>query len=593
MKPKKIIQRIKTKNSLDEIFDCIYRELQAMIPHSRLGLALFDDESKRLVQVKTCSDKRIYLNDGYAADISGSTLEKILYSGEVRIINDLEQHFAERPSGWTALILKEGMLSSLTLPLKLNERPIGVIFFTHKIKNAFAKQHIKFLTEIVGQLSILIEKGKWIKDFAQSYERYHLLFEMSNDGIFICKEPHEAFLSFNHNFQKWLGYEYEQLLDCTLRDLTLGGYDNISYTSSFRLQLQHKDRHAVFFDMRLTKIKYHGQDLIQGVATNVTEVVQLKSQLQKQHSFYNIIGKSYQMQQIYQTIEQLRSMTTSVLIEGENGTGKELIARAVHDSSERKSKAFVAINCGAIPDTLIESELFGHVKGSYTGATTTRSGRFEIADGGTLFLDEIGELPLLLQVKLLRVLQQGEFEKLGSSTTQKVDVRIIAATNQDLKKQMANGQFRKDLYYRLNVMNIYVPPLRERRDDIPLLAQHFINQFRHKTQKDIVAITPKALSLLMNYHFSGNIRELENIIEHAFVKCTTSHICSEDFPSYLSDENEDIVNKALQHEFPLQKLEQQLIERTIEQCNGKISAAAKKLGISRSTLWRKLQKIDT
>ncbi|WP_372368913.1 sigma 54-interacting transcriptional regulator [Candidatus Uabimicrobium sp. HlEnr_7] len=585
-----LIESIQTKNSLEDIFECIYERLQSVVPHSRLGLALFDDKTGKLVQVKTRSRCGIYLDDGYAADISGSTLEKILYSGEVRIIGDLEKHFVKRPSHWTGLILKESLNSSLTLPLKLNDRPIGIIFFTHKRKNAFTEKHIEFLTEIVGQLAIAIEKGKWISDLAESQERYRLLFEMSHDGIFICASIDNEFLSFNNNFRQWLGYEYEELFSMSLQSLTDCNLQKVLFNSTSNLELKNKSSGIIYLEVYFTKIKYKGRDLIQGVAKNVTEVITLQKQLQQRDNFFNIIGKNYQMQQIFQTIDQLRNMSTTVLIGGENGTGKELVAKAIHASSGRNKSAFVAINCGAISENLIESELFGHVKGAFTGATHLRQGRFEIADGGTLFLDEVGELALNLQVKLLRVLQEGEFQKLGSSQTQKVDVRLIAATNQNLEELISVGKFRQDLYYRLNVIGVYVPPLRERRDDIPLLVKHFINKYRQKTGKDIISITTEALNMLLDYHFPGNIRELENIIEHAFVKCSADSIERHHLPSYLLSVEMDIITTALRDDAPLQRLEKELIQHLMAKYNGKTSIVAKKLGVSRTTLWRKLNK---
>jgi transcriptional regulator with PAS, ATPase and Fis domain len=295
------------------------------------------------------------------------------------------------------------------------------------------------------------------------------------------------------------------------------------------------------------------------------------------------------MQEVYDLILQVAPLSTTVLIQGESGTGKELIAQAIHQRSTRKNKSFVPVNCGALVENLLESELFGHVRGAFTGATTTRAGRFEAADGGTIFLDEIGDLTPATQVKLLRVLQEGEFEKVGSTTTQKVDVRVIAATNRDLKTAIRAGQFREDLYYRLNVVPIMIPPLRERRDDVPLLIRHFIEKFNTLMKKSIRDVSPDAMELLMEYSYPGNVRQLENVIEHAFVKCQGNKIEKGHLPSDLAGAKDDLVALALLSGSPLATLEKELIKKVLEQCQGNPQIAANRLGISRTTLWRKLR----
>jgi transcriptional regulator with PAS, ATPase and Fis domain len=295
------------------------------------------------------------------------------------------------------------------------------------------------------------------------------------------------------------------------------------------------------------------------------------------------------MQEVYDLILQVAPLSTTVLIQGESGTGKELIAQAIHQRSTRKNKSFVPVNCGALVENLLESELFGHVRGAFTGATTTRAGRFEAADGGTIFLDEIGDLSPATQVKLLRVLQEGEFEKVGSTTTQKVDVRVIAATNHDLKTAIRAGQFREDLYYRLNVVPIMIPPLRERRDDVPLLIRHFIEKFNGLMKKSIRDVSPDAMELLMEYSYPGNVRQLENIIEYAFVKCQGNKIEKGHLPSDLTGAKDDLVALALLSGSPLATLEKELIKKVLEQCQGNPQIAANRLGISRTTLWRKLR----
>ena len=247
------------------------------------------------------------------------------------------------------------------------------------------------------------------------------------------------------------------------------------------------------------------------------ENVYLQEEIKLHHNFGEVIGTSEALKKVLRKVERVAATEATVLILGETGTGKELIARAVHGLSTRQGRPLVKVNCAALPDTLIESELFGHEKGAFTGAHARRVGRFELADGGTVFLDEIGDLPLSLQAKLLRVLQEGEFERLGSSTTRTVDIRVIAATNRDLKNAMANGDFREDLYFRLNVFPIQSPPLRERTEDIPLLLQHFMGKYSAKLGKQIKRVPTPAMARLQAYPWPGNVRELENVIERAMI----------------------------------------------------------------------------
>ena len=595
-----ILEQINLGKTLDEVFENIYAGLQDVVPHSRLGIALIDESSGRLVQVKTKSDRKIVLDNGFSARIAGSTLEGVLESGEARIIDDFREVLEKRPSVWTRLMVEEGMRSNLTLPLKVSGKPIGVVFFTSAIARAFSEAHVGFLKQIAGQLSILIEKGRWVSDLAQSNARYRTLFEMSNDAIFICPSLSQPFVTVNENLCVWLGYTHQELSSLSLHNLMRDEeFQRIAQLLeklipqgtpiTFETELSKRDGGMLPLGMRAVGIEHGGKRFIQGFARNLSEVKALNEQLKSLYTFENLIGKNRQMQEIYELIQQVAPMSTTVLIQGESGTGKELVATAIHHQSERADKAFVSVNCGALAESLLESELFGHVKGAYTGATTTRQGRFEIADKGTIFLDEIGDLSPAMQVKLLRVLQEGSFEKVGSSHTQKVDVRIIAASNRDLKAAIQSGDFREDLYYRLNIVPIQLPPLRERRDDIPLLIEHFIQKFNRHTQKFIQDASSEALNILMEYPYPGNVRQLENIIEHAFVKCPGDRIEKKHLPTELIASKDDIVMLALMGENPLAALERELIQRVLEQCNGKPKLAAKRLGISRTTLWRRLK----
>ena len=327
---------------------------------------------------------------------------------------------------------------------------------------------------------------------------------------------------------------------------------------------------------------------------DVSEIESLKKEINSRYHFSNIIGKSNQIQQIFELIESLSDTDCAILIEGESGTGKELVARAIHHESYRKNKPFLKVNCSAIVEGLFESELFGHVKGAFSGAVKDKIGKFELADGGTIFLDEIGDMPLALQPKLLRVLQDKEFERVGDTKTRKVDVGIIAATNINLQREIKVNKFREDLYYRLCVVPIKMPPLRERKEDIPMLINHFLEKCYMKipNRPRIIEVTPEAMAVLMDYNWTGNIRELENAIEHAYIRSKTNRIDLESLPQSLIGKPSQEVSKVKIEETPIdmKDMERLFIEKLLKKCNGKKTKVAKDLGLSRTTLWRKLKK---
>ncbi len=304
-----------------------------------------------------------------------------------------------------------------------------------------------------------------------------------------------------------------------------------------------------------------------------------------------IIGESQAMQQVEKFIAHVARSDSTVLIRGESGTGKELVARAIHRNSSRADKPFVAINCAAIPEALLESELFGHEKGSFTGAIATKKGRLEIADGGTIFLDEIGELAPLLQAKLLRALQEHEFERVGGTRTLKLDARVIAASNKVLEEAIKAGEFRQDLYYRLNVVSIVVPPLRERRDDIPLLAMYFAAKYSEKCNRPLKGISSAARSLLMSYSWPGNVRELENAIEHAIVLGTGEEIVPEDLPEALL-EVQPAENSSRKYYDRINQLKKQMIADAVKQTKGNYTDAAKLLGVHPNYLHRLIRNLN-
>ncbi|MDP8240707.1 MAG: sigma 54-interacting transcriptional regulator [Candidatus Hatepunaea meridiana] len=330
--------------------------------------------------------------------------------------------------------------------------------------------------------------------------------------------------------------------------------------------------------------------IVGGVETfrDLSLVETLRKELEYSYSFSDIIGHSQLMQNLFELIPIIAQSDSTVLIEGESGTGKELVARAIHNSSHRQQNPMIVVNSGAIPDTLLESELFGYKAGAFTDAKKDKLGRFALAKGGTLFLDEIGDISSALQVKLLRVLQDQVYEPLGSVKSEKANVRIIAATNKNLVKLMETGQFRQDLYYRLNVVGLSLPPLRERETDIPLLIDHFIGKFNLIFNKDILGVTHFALNILMKHHYPGNVRELENIIEHAFVVCPSGVIRPEYLPHFLQNSSRSI--PLFEVNGSLEQVEILTITAALKRNNGQRKETALELGINPSTLYRKMQK---
>jgi DNA-binding NtrC family response regulator len=321
------------------------------------------------------------------------------------------------------------------------------------------------------------------------------------------------------------------------------------------------------------------------------EVVRLKKEVEEKYRFQHLIGKSPAMQHIYALIERVQESPGNVLITGESGTGKELVARAIHYNSSRRSGPFVAINCAAIPETLLESELFGYKKGAFTDARVDKKGLFYEAAGGTVFLDEITEMPLILQAKLLRVIEEKTFRPLGDTHSCPMDARIIAASNKKIKELLRQGRFREDLYYRLKVIDIELPPLRDRREDIPLLARHFLEKFAREIPKTITAISEEALKILMNGRWPGNVRELENVIHRAITLTRHEQILPEDLPSSLQEaaEQGDFIETGRQRKRTLAQMELEYIKKVLIEVGGNKSRAAEILGLDRKTLYRKLE----
>ncbi len=440
----------------------------------------------------------------------------------------------------------------------------------------------------------------------KSFETTHtdVILDNINEGVFTVDE-NMMITYFNKAAEKITGIKKEEALgqfcfevmrsnicekNCALKCSLQTGKNVIDQ----RVNVLSEDGREFFISISTSPLKDKNGKFIGGVETflDLTPIEELKKELTKSYTFEDIISKNHQMINIFETMPIIARSDSTVLIQGDSGSGKELFARAIHSLSNRKKRSFVAVNCGALPDTLIESELFGYVKGAFTDAKKDKPGRFALAKGGSIFLDEVESLPLSTQVKLLRVLQEKEFEPLGATEPVKADVRVIAATKDDLTKLIKKEKFRDDLYYRLNVVKIELPPLIKRRDDIPLLINHFIEKFNKRMGKTIEDVSKNVLNILMEYDYPGNVRELENIIEHACVMCQTTRIRTVHLPPELVHNKESLVAEENEKHPPLQSFEKQLIQDTLEKHNGNKILAAGELGLHRSTLWRKMKKYD-
>jgi len=430
------------------------------------------------------------------------------------------------------------------------------------------------------------------------------IFDSRLEGTFTI-DKNWKITSFNLSAQKITGYSIDEAIgkycwnifqskvcrngchmECTMKNEEVIFENELTITRKDGRQLPLRINSAPLFDASGKQIG--------GVETfqDLSEIKNLSTHLEDRFQFEKIIGRSKIMQNVYALIESVAPTDSTVLITGESGTGKELVARAIHLNSERKLGPFIAVNCSAFVETLLESELFGHEKGAFTGAIRSKPGRFEMADKGTLLLDEIGDLSPAVQVKLLRVLETQQFERVGGTKPIKVDVRILTATHRNLEEEIKSNRFRDDLYYRLNVINIHLPPLRQRKDDIPYLVNHFIENFRIKFNKPIEGISPPVLHLLKNYHWPGNIRSLENALEHAFVLCHEKIIQTKHLPERLLSKKVKIKEsiQPTQQNNPVEDAEKLQILSILEKYHGHRGKTAIALHIDKSTLWRKMKK---
>jgi len=438
-----------------------------------------------------------------------------------------------------------------------------------------------------------------------------IIFDNIPHGIFTV-DAHGTITSFNREAEKITGWQRQEVIGMACAKVFQSDHcekscflrNSIERGQQYRDQevvITRKDGTQLLVSVSTADLVGKNGEVVGGVEMfrDLSMVATLRREINATYTSDDIVSKSAAMRGVRELLPLVARSTSTVLVEGEPGTGKELVARAIHNLGPRHGRPFVAVNCGALPETLAESELFGHLKGAFTDARKDKPGRFALADGGTLFLDEVGEISPAMQVKLLRVLQERQFTPLGAVAPVPVDVRILAATNRDLAREVSAGHFRQDLFFRLNVVRVNLPPLRARSDDIPLLVDHFIRKFNALQGRRIQGISERAMAVLMRYEYPGNVRELENAIEHGFVICGSSTIEVEDLPPHIRGEKLPPLGELSPDgpafelgvdNGPLQDAEAAAIRQALERHDGHRSRAAVALGISRNTLWRKMKR---
>lgn len=500
--------------------------------------------------------------------------------------------------------LRERMLavnakSTLTVPLFIKGQLYGFMGFDE------CRHHRKWIDEdmyILTTAAQIITKAIENKKYEEELERHrsHLesIFSSVQDAI-ITVDPEMNVIEANKAAETICGFKLisgQPFTDCTrecdrsCHEVLKGTLRDRRTIREYKIECGHKHRYKLVAMVNSSPLldgsgKFVGAVL---VIRDITRLTHLEKELKERYHFQNIIGKSEKMQKIFSLLEILANQATTVLITGESGTGKDMAAKAMHYAGTRASGPFVAVNCSALAENLLESELFGHVKGAFTGADRDKIGRFEAADGGTILLDEIGDISHLIQLKLLRVLQEKEFDRVGESKPRKVDVRAIATTNRDLKEAITKGKFREDLYYRLNVIEVKLPPLRERYEDIPLLIDHFCRVFNKSYSKNIDGVSDEVLEKFIYYSWPGNVRELEHAIEMAFVLCKNQTIQLEHIPTGIRDDT--LIKKRTLITKPDDDPNQ--ILKALEKTDWNISKTARLLGISRWTIYRRFEKYN-
>ncbi|MEW6379120.1 MAG: sigma 54-interacting transcriptional regulator [bacterium] len=505
------------------------------------------------------------------------------------------------------IVQKEGGQDSSCIMLTKAGETIPVSFSWSVMRN-----EKNDLTQIIGIARDIREKAEAEQKIREERDKLNTLINTTNDLIFIRTLKGEiTFVS--HAVHRILGYSPEEFKSLPPEKILSANPLNQAFIESpsrwstrsekaepYWVEFLTSDGRPIFLEINETPLQGKGNEITQvmGIGRDISERKRLEEQLREWHEkqaktqqgicrFGDVIGKSRRMQEIYDFIQVVSQNNSTVLLKGESGTGKEMIAQSIHDHSPRCNYPFVEVTCSVLSEYLLESELFGHVKGAFTGAIKDKQGRFEQASGGTIFLDEIGDVSLNAQIKLLRVLQEREIVRVGGDERIKVDVRIIAATNKNLEEAVARGTFREDLYYRLNVVPIDVPALRERKEDIPLLVEHFIAKINQKVGKNIIDMSQKAVNILMEYYWPGNIRQLENAVEYAIIRCQGAQIKVQDLPAEIRNQKKG--EKASMHDL-IANTEKSAFLEALQECQWDLTQTAQRLNISRTTLWRKIKK---
>ncbi len=500
---------------------------------------------------------------------------------------------------YRARLLAADVKSTLNVPLFIKGDLYGFIGFDEcRYHRKWIDEDVYILTTAAQIITRAIENKRYEEELARHHSRLESIFGSVQDAI-ITVDTEMNVIEANKATEKICGFKIntgQPFTDCTTKcnqsclevlQKTLKTRNTIQ---DYQIECGHRDRSKLIAMVNSSPLLDSGGNFMGAVLVirDITRLTHLEEELKERHHFQNIIGKSEKMQTMYNLLKVLTNQGTTVLITGESGTGKEVAAKALHYAGTRANGPFVTVNCSALAESLLESELFGHVKGAFTGADMDKIGRFEAADGGTILLDEIGDISPLIQVKLLRVLQEKEYERVGESNPRKVDVRVLASTNRNLIMAINSGTFREDLYYRLNVVQVKLPPLRERYEDIPLLISHFCGIFNKSYKKNISGVADEVLEIFMNYPWLGNVRELEHAIERAFVFCQNRTIQLEHIPAEIRDYSH------VKTRFFEKKINDDLGEilKALEKTDWNISKAARLLGISRWTMYRKLQKYN-
>jgi PAS domain S-box-containing protein len=500
---------------------------------------------------------------------------------------------------YRARLLAANVKSTLNVPLFIKGDLYGFMGFDEcRHQRKWIDEDVYILTTAAQIITRAIENKRFEEELERHRSRLESIFSSVQDAI-ITVDTEMNVIEANKAAEKICGFQIvtgQPFSECTTQcDRSCLAILNETLKSrktiqDYRIECGHRDRNKLIAMVNSSPLLDSAGNFMGVVLVirDITRLTHLEEELKERHHFQNIVGKSEKMQKVYNLLKTLANQTTTVLITGDSGTGKEVAARALHYGGARANAPFVAVNCSALAENLLESELFGHVKGAFTGAERDKIGRFEAADGGTILLDEIGDISHLIQLKLLRVLQEKEFDRVGESNPRKVDVRVLASTNRNLKEAIRTGKFREDLYYRLNVIEIHMPPLRERYEDIPLLINHFCEVFQKSYGKNISSVSDEVLQALMNYSWPGNVRELENAIERAFVLCREQTIQLAHIPAEIR--NYTHIKKRLVDNRTGDDPE--AIRSALEKTDWNISKAARRLGISRWTMYRRFQKYN-